>query len=61
MRRYKIMVYRNDRIPNPVMSLIESRSIAIAYARKELENNHYVVVTDDRDNVIFQEKRDEKR
>ena len=60
MRRYKILLYRNDR-PNPVISLIESRSIAIAYARKELENNHYVVVTDDRDNVIFQEKRDEKR
>ena len=60
MRRYKIMVYRNDR-PNPVMSLIESRSIAIAYAQKELEKNDFVVVTDDQDNMIFQEKRDEKR
>ena len=43
------------------MSLIESRSIAIAYAQKELEKNDFVVVTDDRDNLIFQEKRDEKR
>ena len=60
MRRYKIMVYRNDR-PNPVMSLIESRSIAIAYAQKELEKSDFVVVTDDRDNIVFQERKNEKR
>tara|TARA_R100000426_G_scaffold17725_2_gene15834 strand:- start:56 stop:238 length:183 start_codon:yes stop_codon:yes gene_type:complete len=60
MRRYKIMVYRNDK-PNPVMSLIESRSIAIAYAQKELEKNDFVVVTDDRDNIVFQERKNEKR
>ena len=60
MRRYKIMVYRNDR-PNPVMSLIESRSIAIAYAQKELEKNDFVVVTDDQDNIVFQERKNEKR
>ena len=60
MRRYKIMVYRNDR-PNPIMSLIESRSIAIAYTQKELEKNDFVVVTDDRDNIVFQERRNEKR
>tara|TARA_R100000458_G_C8253569_1_gene230024 strand:+ start:504 stop:668 length:165 start_codon:yes stop_codon:yes gene_type:complete len=54
------MVYRNDR-PNPVMSLIESRSIAIAYAQKELEKNDFVVVTDDRDNIVFQERKNEKR
>ncbi len=60
MRRYKIMVYRNDR-PNPVMSLIESRSIAIAYAQKELEKNDFVVVTGDRDNIVFQERQNDKR
>ena len=60
MRRYKILLYRNDR-PNPVISLIESRSIAIAYAQKELEKNDFVVVTDDRDNIVFQERRNEKR
>ena len=60
MRRYKILLYRSDR-PNPVISLIESRSIAIAYAQKELEKNDFVVVTDDRDNIVFQERRNEKR
>ena len=60
MRRYKILLYKKGN-PAPVISIIESRSTAIAYAQKELEKNDFVVVTDDRDNIVFQERRNEKR
>ena len=60
MRRYKILLYKKGN-PAPVISIIESRSTAIAYAQTELQKHDFVVVTDERDNMVFQEKRDEKR
>ena len=60
MRRYKILLYKKDN-PAPVISIIESRSTAIAYAQKELQKHDFVVGTDDRDNIVFQERRNEKR
>ena len=57
MKRYKVMVY-NRKSPIPVVSLIESRTLAISYARKEAEKNNFVVVMDEKDKMIYQESKD---
>lgn len=41
-----------------MVSLIESRTLAISYARKEAEKNNFVVVMDEKDKMIYQESKD---
>jgi len=52
------MIY-NRKSPIPVVSLIESRTLAISYARKEVKKNNFVVVMDEKDKMIYQESKDE--
>ena len=59
MRRYKILVY-NSVEPNPTISIIESRKVAVGFAEqkfREMKGHGLVQVQEDDNSVILSLKK----